>query len=89
MPQRPNFEIRLRCTTCKEFIQSINPIIIKTIANKRFHNNGVCSICNKFKIKYLKIEQVNFYHMKLEMHLIIQLLQILLKEMIELFDFFL
>ena len=29
MPRRPNYEIRLRCKICKEFTQSINPIIIK------------------------------------------------------------
>ena len=29
MPRRPNNEIRLRCNTCKEFTQSINPTIIK------------------------------------------------------------
>ena len=59
MPRRPNNEIRLRCNTCKEFTQSINPIIIKKEKNNRFHIKAVCSISNKFKTKYLNIEQVN------------------------------
>ena len=59
MPRRPNYEIRLRCKNCKQFTQSINPIIIKKEPNNRFHIKAVCSICNKFKTKYLKIEQVN------------------------------
>ena len=58
MPRKPNNEIRLRCNTCKEFTQSINPIIIKKDKNNRFHIKAVCSICNKFKTKYLNIEQV-------------------------------
>ena len=59
MPWRPNLEIRLRCNTCKEFTLSINPIIIKKETNNRFYIKAVCSICNKFKTKYLNIEQVN------------------------------
>ena len=59
MPRRPNYEIRLRCKNCKEFTQSINPIIIKKETNNRFHIKAVCSICNKLKTKYLNIEQVN------------------------------
>ena len=59
MRRRPNYEIRLRCTNCKEFTQSINPIIIKKESNNRFHIKAVCLICNKFKTKYLNIEQVN------------------------------
>ena len=58
MPRRPNNEIRLRCNTCKEFTQSINPIIIIMEKNNRFHIKAVCSICNQFKTKYLNIEQV-------------------------------
>ena len=59
MPRRPNLEIRLRCKTCKEFTQSINPIIIKKETNNRFYIKAVCLICNKFKTKYLNIEQIN------------------------------
>ena len=58
MARRPNNEIRLRCNTCIEFTQSINPIIIKKETNNRLHIKAVCSICNKFKTKYLNIEQV-------------------------------
>ena len=58
MPRRPNNEIRLRCNTCKEFTQSISPIIIKKEKNNWFHIKAVCSICNKFKTKYWNIEQV-------------------------------
>ena len=58
MPRRPNNEIRLQCNTCKEFTQSINPIIIIMEKNNRFHIKAVCSICNQFKTKYLNIEQV-------------------------------
>ena len=57
MPRRPNNEIRLRYNTCREFTQSINPIIIKKEKNNRFHIKAECSICNKFKTKYLNIEQ--------------------------------
>ena len=59
MPRRQNYEIRLRCKNCRQFTQSINPIIIKNETNNRFHIKAVCSICNKFKTKYLIIEQVN------------------------------
>ena len=58
MPRIPNNEIRLRCNICKEFTQSINPIIIQKEKNNRFHIKAVCSICNKFKTKCLNIEQV-------------------------------
>ena len=59
MPRRPNYEIRLRYNICKEYTQSINTIKIKTETNNRFHIKAVCSICNKFKTKYLNIELVN------------------------------
>ena len=59
MPRRPNYEIRLRCKNCKEFTQSINPIIIKKKTNNRFHIKAVCLICNKYKTKYFNIEQLN------------------------------
>ena len=59
MPRIANHEIRLRCNTCKEFTQSINPIIIKKDTKNRFHIKAVCLICNKFTTKYLNIEQVN------------------------------
>ena len=60
MRRRPNLEIRLRFKTCKEFTQSINPIIIKKETNNRFYIKAACLICNKFKTKYLNIEQINF-----------------------------
>ena len=59
MPRRPNLEIGLRCKNCKEFTQSINLIIIKKETNNRFYIKAVCLICNKFKTKYLNIEQIN------------------------------
>ena len=59
MPRRPNVEIRLRCKTCKEFTQSINPIIIKKEINNPFYIKAVYLICNTFKTKYLNIEQIN------------------------------
>ena len=58
MPRTPNLEIRLRCKTCKEFTQSINPIIIKKKLTIDFILK-LCLICNKFNTKYLNIEQIN------------------------------
>ena len=58
MPRKPSLEIRLRCNKCKEYTKTTNPIIIKKAGN-RFHIKAVCSVCNKYKNKYLNIEQVN------------------------------
>ena len=59
MPRKQSLEIRLRCNKCKEYTKTTNPIIIKKEAGNRFHIKAVCSICNKYKNKYLNIEQVN------------------------------
>ena len=58
MPRKPNLEIRLRCNKCKEYTQTINPIIIKKKQGIDF-TSKLCSVCNKYKNKYLNIEQVN------------------------------
>ena len=48
MPRRPNNQTHIHYNTCKNYRQCIEPVdIIK-----------VCIICNKFKVKYLNLEQV-------------------------------
>ena len=59
MPRKPSLEIRLRCNKCKKYTQSTNPIIINKEVGNRFYIKTVCSICNKYKNKYLNIKQVN------------------------------
>ena len=59
MPRKPSLEIRLRCNKCKEYTKTTNPVIIKKEVGNRFHIKAVCSICNKYKNKYLNIEQIN------------------------------
>ena len=57
MPRRQNLETRICCNICNDYTQSIEPVIIKTESVNRFHFKAVCAICNKFKTKYLNIEQ--------------------------------
>ena len=59
MPRKPSLEIKLWWNKCKEYTQTTNPIIIKKEAGNRFHIKSVCLVCNKYKNKYLNIEQVN------------------------------
>ena len=59
MPRRQNIETHIRCNTCKNYTQSIEPVVIKKKeSGNRFYFKAVCVICNKFKIKYLNLEQV-------------------------------
>ena len=58
MPRQPNSEIRLRCVNCKDYTQTINPIIITKFTENRYHIKAVCSIGNKFKSKFLNKEQI-------------------------------
>ena len=58
MPRKPNSEIRLKCANCKDYTQTINPIIINKLTENRYHIKAVCSICNKFKSKFLNKEQI-------------------------------
>ena len=58
MPRLPNSEIRLKCANCKDYTQTINPIIITKLTENIYHIKAVCSICNKFKSKFLNKEQI-------------------------------
>ena len=58
MPRLHNSEIRLKCTSCKDYTQTIYPIIITKFTVNRYHIKAVCSICNKFKSKFLNKEQI-------------------------------
>ena len=52
MPRLPNSEIRFKCANCKDYNQTINPIIINKLTENLYHIKAVCSICNKFKSKF-------------------------------------
>ena len=58
MPRKQSSDVRLYCLKCKDYTQSIEPIIIKKDVGSRFHIKAMCSICNKFKTKFLSLEQV-------------------------------
>ena len=58
MPRRKFLETHIHCNTCKNYTQCIEPINIRKESGNRFHFNRVCIICNKFKGKYLNLEQV-------------------------------
>ena len=58
MPKQPNLEIRSKCLKCKDFTQTIGLIIISKLIKNRYHIKAVCSICNKFKSKFLNKEQI-------------------------------
>ena len=58
MPRQPNLEIRLKCANCKDFTQTIGPIIISKLKENRYHIKAICSICNKFKSNILNKEQI-------------------------------
>ena len=58
MPRRKSLETHIRCNTCKNYTQCIEPVDIRKEAGNRFHFKAVCIICNKFKVKYLNLEQV-------------------------------
>ena len=52
-------ELRLRCFYCKDYTQSISPVIIKKERGNRFHIRATCIVCNKQKVKYLNKHQVD------------------------------
>ena len=60
MPRKETLEVRLYCLKCKDFTQSIGPIIVSKLIKNRYHIKARCSICNKFKSKFLNHEQINF-----------------------------
>ena len=78
MPRKQSSEVRLYCLKCKDYTQSIEPIIIKKDVGCRFHIKAMCSICNKFKTKFLNLEHLNYYQNKFAKVKMVQLLQILL-----------
>ena len=59
MPRKETLEVRLYCLKCKDFTQSIGPIIVSKLIKNRYHIKAQCSICNKFKSKFLNHEQIN------------------------------
>ena len=58
MPRRQVNESLIRCNTCKNYTQCIEPVVIKKEFGNRFYFKAVCAICNKFMIKYLNLKQV-------------------------------
>ena len=58
MFRKQSSDVRLYCLKCKDYTQSIKPIIIKKYIGSRFHMKAMCLICNKFKTKFLNLEQV-------------------------------
>ena len=58
MPRRKNNQTHICCNTCKIYTQSIEPVDIRKESGNRFHFKAMCIICNKFKNKYLNLEQV-------------------------------
>ena len=58
MPRQKSSEVRLYCLKCKDYTQFKEHIIIKKDVGSRFHIKAMCSICNKFKTKFLNLEQV-------------------------------
>ena len=58
MLRKETLEVRLYCLKCKDFTQSIGPIIVSKLIKNRYHIKARCSICNQFKSKYLNHEQI-------------------------------
>ena len=58
MPRKETLEVRLYCLKCKDLTQSIGPIIVSKLIKNRYHIKARCSICNKFKSKFLNHEQI-------------------------------
>ena len=58
MPRKETLEVRLYCLKCKDFTQSIGPIIVSKLIKNRYHIKAQCSICNKLKSKYLNHDQI-------------------------------
>ena len=48
MPRLHNLEICLKCANCKDYTQTINPIIINKLTKNLYHIKAVCSIFNIF-----------------------------------------
>ena len=59
MARKENLEVRLYCLKCKDFTQSIGPIIVTKLIKNRYHIKARCLICNKFKSKFLNHEHIN------------------------------
>ena len=58
MPKKYSSEIGLYCVKCKDYTQSIEPIVVKKEESNRYHIKALCLICNKFKTKFLNLDQV-------------------------------
>ena len=58
MLRKYSSEIGLYFVKCKDYTQSIEPIVVKKEVGNRYHIKALCSICNKFKTKFLNLEQV-------------------------------
>ena len=58
MPRKQVYGTRIRCHTCQNYTQSIEPVVINKESGNRLHFKAICIICNKFKNKYLNLEQV-------------------------------
>ena len=59
MPRNENLDVQLYCLECKDFTQSIGPIIVNKLIINRYHIKARCSICNKFRSKFLNHEMIN------------------------------
>ena len=65
MPISNSTELRIPCQNCRRinkytspiYSETISPIIIKRLAENRYHFQGVCIICQKIKSKYLNQAQ--------------------------------
>jgi ribosomal protein L44E len=53
MPKAKTTELRIKCTKCKDFTQSIEPVVIKRFGANKFNIKVACSICKKYKTKTL------------------------------------
>ena len=58
IPRKQVYGTCIRCNTCKNYTQCIEPVVINKELGNRFHFKAVCVICNKFNNNYLNLEQV-------------------------------
>ena len=73
MLKKQSTEVRLYCIKCKDYTQSIEPIIIIKNAGNWYYIKAMCSICNKLKTKFSNLKQVKLlFWMKSEKLKIIQ-----------------
>src|SRR5437870_12942747 len=53
MPRVETTELGLKCVNCREYTQTIKPIIFKKVKENRIIMKGSCCICNRIKTKTL------------------------------------